>query len=172
MEVSADPRLSEVEIARAGTDDLETVLKLWLEAANWLESKGISQWKPNSFTIESVKEHAAKTELFVARLNKEIVATFSLQWSDAFIWRELNSEDCGYLHRLVVARSYKSHNLGRLLLSWAEKYITDNGKSKLRLDCMADNEKLNEYYRGSGFDFVGRIDRTYFSASLYEKVIK
>lgn len=48
--------IHQIEIVRAVPADLEIVLKLWLEAASWLESKGIQQWKTNSFTIESVIE--------------------------------------------------------------------------------------------------------------------
>lgn len=55
--------LDDIEIVRANPDELENVFELWLEAANWLESMGIRQWKPNSFTIDSVKEHFNKTDI-------------------------------------------------------------------------------------------------------------
>jgi hypothetical protein len=43
-----------IELSRADSGDLEKVLNLWLEAAHWIQSKGIDQWRPDSFTIESI----------------------------------------------------------------------------------------------------------------------
>lgn len=71
-----DLDLNNVVIQRARDDELQDVLKLWVEAANWLESLGIYQWEPNSFTIESVNEHYENTELFVARSGESIIGTF------------------------------------------------------------------------------------------------
>ncbi|UJF35508.1 GNAT family N-acetyltransferase [Paenibacillus hexagrammi] len=162
--------IGEITILRAAEDDLSDVLRLWLEAAEWLEVKGILQWRPNSFTQESVLEHYQKTELYIAKLNETIVGSFSIQWSDEFIWEELNNNSSGYIHRLVVARNFKGMNLGIELLTWAERYIQSTGKKASRLDCMADNQHLNTFYRKAGYNYIKRINRKYWSASLFEKV--
>lgn len=161
--------VGEVYIIRASEDDLTIILKLWLEAAEWLSAKGIYQWKPNSFTLESVQEHYQKTELFLAKLNDTVVGSFSIQWSDDFIWKELNNHDSGYIHRLVVSREHKGMSLGKKLLMCAEEYIKISGKKTSRIDCMADNERLNNFYKNAGYNYICRIDRKYWSASLFEK---
>ncbi|WP_205127044.1 GNAT family N-acetyltransferase [Paenibacillus ginsengarvi] len=82
---------------------------------------------------------------------------------------ERDDGEAGYVHRLVVARSYGGRGIGGELLDWAADYIRERGKRWLRLDCMADNERLNVYYRGAGLRYVGRVDRKRFSASLFER---
>jgi GNAT superfamily N-acetyltransferase len=163
--MTATPR-----IRRATADDLETVLELWLEAADWIfRQKGIHQWKPNSFTLTSVIDHFNKTELFVAEAGETILGAYSVQWSDETIWGERDDEASGYVHRLVVGRAHAGQGLGALLLNKACEYIYGQGKQRVRVDCMADNVRLNEYYVQQGFAYQGRIDKPYFSASLYEK---
>ncbi|MDQ1912169.1 GNAT family N-acetyltransferase [Paenibacillus sp. GD4] len=162
--------LSNLSIRRAESRDLPAVLELWLEAADWIYRElGIHQWKPSSFTIESVTEHFRKTELFVAVDGERVMGTYSVQWNDPFIWGDRDDEQSGYIHRLVVSRSYRGEGVGRLLLEQAAVYIRSQGKDRIRLDCMADNVRLNEYYRHQGFEYLGRVDKPYFSASLYEK---
>ena len=57
-------------------------------------------------------------------------------------------------------------------MSWAEDYIKNKGKAWLRLDCMADNPTLNEYYRNQGFISRGRYEGRGWSANLYEREIR
>lgn len=159
-------------LRRAEPADLPSILALWLEASDWItHTLGIVQWKPGSFHLEGVTEHFRETDMFVAQEGDDIVGSFSVQWADPYIWGELDNDRSGYVHRLVVSRSYGGKGLGRQLLQGAESYIAANGKTHIRLDCMADNAKLNQYYRDCGFVYMGRADRRYFSASLFEKAI-
>ena len=43
------------------------------------------------------------------------------------------------------------------------------GSEYLRLDCVADNEAMNDYYRRSGFGYRGRVVVRGLAVSLYEK---
>lgn len=163
--------LGEVNVSRALVEDLPNVLRLWLEAAEWLSNKGIYQWKPNSFTHDTVQEHFQRTELYVAKLNDVVIGSFSIQWSDEFIWQDRNDDNSGYIHRLVIGREFKGRSLGINLLATAEEYIKLAGKKSAKLDCMADNERLNNFYLDAGYNFISRIDRKYWSASLFEKIL-
>ncbi|WP_438446093.1 GNAT family N-acetyltransferase [Gorillibacterium sp. sgz5001074] len=164
-----------LRIARASEEELPAVLELWLEAADWIWSKGILQWRPGSFTMETVREHHARTELYTAwgdGGNGELAGTFSLQWSDPFIWQERNdAEQAGYIHRLAVARGWKGRRIGERLLACAEDFIREAGRSRARLDCMADNARLNRFYREAGYVYQARMDRQHWSASLFEKIL-
>ncbi|MNR41332.1 Acetyltransferase (GNAT) family protein [compost metagenome] len=113
-----------------------------------------------------------ENDVFVALLNGEFVGCFSVQWKYEEIWGDKFHDNAGYVHRLVVARKFKGQGIGERLLSWAEIYIGKQGKDWLRLDCMADNPTLNEYYRSLNMDYRGRYDGRGWSANLYEREIK
>ncbi|MFC5652720.1 GNAT family N-acetyltransferase [Paenibacillus solisilvae] len=159
-------------VRRAALEDSYKVLELWKGSANWLHSKGIRQWDPAYFTLERVYEcfHDG-SELYVGEMKEEIVGTLLVGWSDPFIWEELDNEDSGYIHRFAVSRDYLGLGIGTALLEWAENYIWNAGKNLVRLDCMADNERLNQYYQDHGFTFQGvKVWENGWKSSLYEKI--
>ncbi len=110
------------------------------------------------------------SHVYLAELDNAIVGTYILTWSDPFIWNELDSSDAGYIHRLAVTRDYQGQGIGDILLRSAEAHIKQNGKTKTRLDCMAENARLNQYYIDQGFKYIRRIDGQGWSANLYEKM--
>jgi GNAT superfamily N-acetyltransferase len=156
-------------ISRAAEADLHDILQLRLEAANWLIGKGIQQWNPQSMTAQKVQDNYENAELFIAKCNGWPVGSYSIQWSDAMIWKGRDQGDAGYIHKLVTNRECKGSDIGRQLLASAELYIQQKGKRLSRLDCMADNIRLNQFYVDAGYAFVTRLDAASWSASLYEK---
>jgi len=160
----------EISIRLASIDDAPSILQLWQGSAIWLQSKGIEQWNPDRFRLESVIRILNDgSDVYLAEKNGQIAGTYFLTWSDPFLWAELDDSDSGYIHRLAVHRMFKGEGNGAVLLKFAEEHIRANGKTKARLDCMADNPRLNQYYRDLGFRFIGRVDREGWSANLYEK---
>jgi len=47
--------------------------------------------------------------------------------------------------------------------------VSRSGRKYLRLDCTAENDALNAYYRRAGFDYRGRAMVRGLEVSLYEK---
>ncbi|MGG1190970.1 N-acetyltransferase [Solibacillus isronensis] len=56
--------------------------------------------------------------------------------------------------------------IGKSILMWIQEYVSD--KELLKLDCVAANVKLNNFYVGNGFEFIGVTD----GHSKYQKLIK
>lgn len=160
-------------IRKARITDLEAMQKLYIEAAEWIQSsKGFTQWREDSFTRAYLESFIYENDVFIAKLNGELVGCFSIHWEYEEIWGDLFHDDAGYVHRLVVTRKYKGERFGSRLLAWAADYIKNKGKAWLRLDCMADNPTLNDYYRSLGFIHRGRYDGRGWSANLYEREIE
>ena len=59
--------------------------------------------------------------------------------------------------------------LGREMLRRAEQMVSRSEREYLRLDCVADIEALNEYYRQAGFACRGKAVFRGLAVSLYEK---
>lgn len=161
-----------IDIRKALIKDLDEVQKLYVEAAKWIRtSQGIIQWNEDTFTMNYLEQFIREKDVFVAYLDGELVGCFSVQWKYEEIWGELFHDNAGYIHRLVVLRKYKGQGIGSHFLTWAEDYIKNEGKKWLRLDCMADNPVLNQYYLSQGLVFQGRYDGRGWSANLYEREI-
>ena len=160
---------SDVRIIRAHQGDLDTVLEILEEASRWLSSKGLeSQWRPSPGFRQTVKDNIERGEVYVVRAVEATVGTITLQWNDKKFWGDLPPE-AGYIHKLAIKRSYSGQHLGLRMIQWAEAKARAEGKRYLRLDCLASNKTIREYYQKVGFIHVRDTETPGWKASLYEK---
>ena len=108
--------------------------------------------------------------MYLAGLRGRPVGTLALQWSDDETWGDIPG-DAGYVHGLAIRRDFADQGLGRELLRWAEARVAASGKKYLRLDCVAENRALNEYYRRAAFSYRGGALVWGLEVSLYEKKV-
>lgn len=94
--------------------------------------------------------------------------TFILQWSGLFWWSE-RPPDAGYVHKLAIRPAYTGLGVGGEMLGWAEAKTKAQGRKFLRLNCMAEDRKIRDYYEKAGFVHVGDKAGPLAVASLYEK---
>ncbi len=144
------------QLRQARPQHLLDILSLLLDASKWLETKGTSQWDYYRTDLEGntqeVVDSMEKGNTFVVEKEGEVVASLTLEPEasefDFNLWGE-EAKDKGamYLHRLVVLREFAGKGIGASLMNWAEGYVKQAGKTKLRFDCLADNEGLNAYYQ-------------------------
>ncbi|MDQ0112369.1 GNAT family N-acetyltransferase [Paenibacillus harenae] len=159
-----------VVIKKAVPEDAAIILDLWQTSARWLLANGIKQWRPEHFHLEKVfKFMNDGSNMYLAEMNGVAVGTYVITWADPNIWQELDSKDAGYIHKFAVNRDYKGAGIGSYLIRCAEEQIRQSGRSLVRLDCMAANPRLNQYYLDLGFSYVRSIDGEGWSANLYEK---
>ena len=157
-----------LEVREARTADLDAVMSMLEEAARWMVRRGIEGWTPGSLSRRRIADLIESGEMYLAVLEGQPVGTFALEWSDSETWGNA-PDDAGYVHGLAIRRNVAGTGLGRDLLKWAENSVSLSGKKYLRLDCVADNETLNAYYRQAGFGYRGRVVVRGLAVSLYEK---
>jgi GNAT superfamily N-acetyltransferase len=163
-----DILLPGITIERASERDADAVLAILQDAARWLLSRGIEQWRPEHFQREAVLRHIARGEVFVAWRDGTPVGTLSLSWDDPVVWGE-QPPIAEYVHGLAISRTEGGRGLGRALLEWASRRTAAAGKSLLRLDCVTANPALRAYYERAGFTHVRDAADWSWSASLYER---
>jgi GNAT superfamily N-acetyltransferase len=156
-----------VRIRRARPDEIEVVLAVLADAAAWLRARGVEQW-PDQFPTDWVTPAIEAGETWLAELDGRIIGSLVEQWDDPLFWAGYPS-DAGYLHRLAVRRH--GGGLGARLLLWAEDHAAGEGKTYLRLDCVASNESLRAYYERAGYDHVGDVTVGEFTQARYQKRI-
>lgn len=140
-----------VEILRATAQDMEILYGILNEAARWIHQRGIDQWQ-YPFNRERIEKALAEHEVYLARQDGEPVGTLTLQWADTPFWGDW-PDDAGYVHLLASLRK----GVGRRLLAWAETETVRRGRTLLRLDCVATNPKLVQYYEQAGYEGRGEV---------------
>jgi GNAT superfamily N-acetyltransferase len=161
-------RFDELEVREAGLVHLDAVLSVLEDAALWMGRKEIEGWTPASFSRRRIEDLIERGEIYVALLAARVVGTFALQWSDEETWGTV-PDDAGYVHGLAVRRELAGMGVGRELLGWTENRVHMSGRKYLRLDCVAANKALNEYYLRAGFGYRGRALVRGLEVSLFEK---
>jgi GNAT superfamily N-acetyltransferase len=160
-----------LDIVPARPDDIDTVLGILDEAAAWIiEQRLPSVWKPGEFSRETFLEQISRGEVHVGLVDGKPAGTITLQWSDLVFWGEQQS-DSGYVHKLAVRPVYAGQKIGLEMLKWAEAAAREVGKRFLRLNCLAADRKIRDYYERVGFLYKGDVVRPKAAAALYEKAL-
>jgi ribosomal protein S18 acetylase RimI-like enzyme len=153
---------------QASPADLDEVVSMLEEAARWMVRQGIEGWTPDGFSRERIGFLIESGEIYLAVLDRRPAGTFALQWPDRETWGDV-PDDAGYVHGLAIRREFAGTGLGREMLARAGRMVSRSRREYLRLDCVADNEALNEYYRRAGFARRGSAVVRGLAVTLYEK---
>nr|WP_102028412.1 GNAT family N-acetyltransferase [Salirhabdus sp. Marseille-P4669] len=106
-------RAYQVRVAKES--DVESILELLVNAAEWLATKETSQWDYYITDLEGntkeVVDSIAKASTFLVEIDNEVVASVTLEkepndWDQEIWGADSKREDVMYLHRLVVHRNY------------------------------------------------------------------
>lgn len=174
--MQTDQLKAQFTVAQAKVEDTENILSLLLETAKWFQENGSTQWNGLLHGVDSHQTADAiqRGDVFICKDQEEVAGMVMLlpnpsEW-DRNLWalKEDFTNDAIYLHRLAISRKYAQHQLGEAILNWCQQSIRFEGKAKIRLDCVADNEFLNAYYRRAGYTYVGEEE----GYSLFEYVIE
>jgi ribosomal protein S18 acetylase RimI-like enzyme len=152
--------MSALRVISATADDLGHYIDLLEEVADWLAERGIKQWQPGSFRLsrEYYSRSVMQGEVQLAFLDDELVGTLRLLLREPIVWPEIAADDAVYVYNLAVRRQWANRQLGSRLLSWAGQRALGIGRRCVRLDCLADNTFLQQYYARAGFVERGEID--------------
>lgn len=149
----------EVLASQAKPEDAAAILELLVQTAQWLRSKGSLQW---SGILEGIDSHdttgsITRGHVFMCKQGGSLAGILPepSEW-DRELWGEEGHEGAVYLHRLAISRDYAGKSLGQDMMRWAEKGIRFQGKNRIRLDCIANNPVLNDFYSRVGYEFKGQ----------------
>ncbi len=157
-------------VRKLAVSETPQLLAFLREAQEWLKAQGIEQWT-HPFNDDVILDSVVRGEVFVFIKTGKIKASVTLLPLKDPYWGEVIGTAL-YLHRLIVPRSQTGRGYGEQLLKWAENYTRDLGMQNLRLDCMAANNKLREYYRARGYDAKGVGSDNNREYALFEKRLK
>lgn len=152
----------------AEIQDLDNIIELYSARINWFKENRIDQWQEYLIhhPVEEFIDVINNKNYYILRKDNEIVAGFELSERTSF-WND-NNQNAFYIYKVVTKVGYK--NLGRYIFEICENFARKNNKQYLRLECKADNTKLNDMYEKYGFKFV-REGQDYYNYILRQRVI-
>ena len=134
--------------------EINDVFALYRKRVDWMDKAGIRQWNTTGYLTAYppayYREQEAAGTLYVLR-RKDTglpVGAVVLLSSDAG-WPDSDTVSAFYLHRLVTDPAVRG--AGKRLIAEAEKLAVSVRKTRVRLDCAADNAFLNRYYEALGY---------------------
>lgn len=121
------------------------------EAAAWLGSRHIDQW-PDSFDPATLLPAIVAGETWIVLRGNRPVGTVTVDLHDP-AWLDVPGRAL-YLHRMA---SLEHAGFGNVVFGWAEGLARSQGTDRLRLDCVASNARLCQYYADHGFAELGVV---------------
>lgn len=155
---------SNITIQLAHLEQFNEIYELYNNRTKWFELNNIKQWPQYAERHRSELQTAIENDnYYIFKKGNEIIAGFEISNEPGYF------NDDGqalYLHKVVVKVGYK--NIGTLIFMVSKDIAKSNNKQYLRLDCVKNNEKLNEIYEKHGFKFVGTGKTTHYEYCLRE----
>ncbi|ALM21631.1 hypothetical protein AAT17_10480 [Nonlabens sp. MIC269] len=162
----------ELKFVTAQSSDFPVVVELLQIAARHLKESGVDQWsywlQPPEDKLQWVQQGVDAAEFTLVYSNSILVGMYRLMKEDIPYW---GKQDIAafYIHSLVIHPDYTGNRIGVKLMKAIEKKAASHRIGILRLDCLANNEKLCSYYKGMGFKPVGTVHMPHSTNQLFEK---
>lgn len=122
------------------------------EAAQWLIDRQLPLWAVANFSDAAVWRDVHHSQYMVAASEaNEVAGVVRYQLEDVFFWPEVEPGTSAFLHKLAVRRSWAGQGISAALLAFARDTARSAGLHTLRLDCVADRQRLRVLYEGFGF---------------------
>ncbi|AUB38665.1 Ribosomal protein S18 acetylase RimI and related acetyltransferases [Nostoc flagelliforme CCNUN1] len=157
-----------ISIRQATIQDTVIVSDVLLEAALWLQERGIPLWGDSEVSPESISEDVTNGLFFIAEWAGEPAGTIKFQLEDLLFWPDISQEESAFLHRLAIRRHYSGGKVSSALLAWAVEHAQTFGKGYLRLDCDASRPRLRAVYEDFGFRHHSNRQVGAYFVSRYE----
>lgn len=156
-------RKHNIEVHKATKEELPIVQSILLQTAEWLKSIGSKQWNGILEGKDTHNTPAAiqRGEVYLATIEDEPAGMFVLwdhqsSW-DEELWGEERTSEYMYLHRVNIVRKFSGKGIASQLLASSLEEARKEEKKAVRLDCLAANDYLNQFYSSAGFEKVGVV---------------
>lgn len=132
--------------------DLDLIYLFFEKAIQYMQKKQFVGWTTYDKTF--IKRDQENKLQFKIVQNHRLVCVFSICFSDALIWREKETGDAIYLHRIVVNPLFKGQQQLAKILHWVRDLASEQNLKYIRMDTWADNQNIIDYYKSFGFKHI------------------
>ena len=135
--------------------DTNVIFRLYEKARDFQKIKGAVVWP--GFDPILIKTEIADCRQWKILIDHQVACVWATTFSDPEIWEVLNKDPSVYIHRIATNPVFRGHKLVEEIVSWSKKYAAVNGKKFIRMDTIAGNASLNNYYQKCGLKFLGVV---------------
>ena len=141
-----------MQITNTQQEDLADIFAIYDDAIAYQKEAGNNHWLgfEEALLLKEIEElrHYKITD------DGRIVATFVITLSDPAIWQDLNRAAV-YIHRIAIRKDFRGNNVLGAIITWARTYAKENSLPLIRLDTGTGNDRLINYYKKCGFNYLG-----------------
>jgi len=150
-------------------DEFEKIYDILHENARWLTSRNIVQWPLDWLESQrqAIQQSVQSGGYSVIKIDNDIVAVVEIKSAPEAIWNN-DTSPALYIHKLAISRTYTGQHLGKKIIHLIEMKALEQSIKLLRLDCVAHNTKLRQYYESCNFTCKNEIDVGEIVLALYE----
>lgn len=142
-----------IQIVNCIPEDLPVMFSLYDSAIAYQKTVFKRYWQP--FDPALVTREVMEGRQWKAMIDGQIAGIFLTADTDPQIWKEKEDGNALYLHRAVTNPRFRGIGFMEHIVTWSKAHALSKGKDFVRLDTWGDNERLVDYYRGLGFDYLG-----------------
>ena len=155
--------ISKIRIRKTSENDISDVLEIYAEARGTIKSLGIDQWQNGYPTEDVLRDDIARGASYVAESGGNVTATFALIDGGDASYDEI---DGGWLtagrnytamHRVAVRVSSRGSGISWMIVDFALRHASENGKSSVRIDTHEGNAVMRRMLEKNGFVYCGVI---------------
>jgi len=140
-----------LSIKQINISNIREFISILIEAAEWMDSIGMKNWDPSKFTIDEILIKNELNELFLCYADNEPAGCLKLQESDMLFWPDDSIGEALYVHKLTVKRKFAGQGVSIFMLNWAKEQAKLKKCNYLKLDCLANRDRLIKFYKDQGF---------------------
>jgi ribosomal protein S18 acetylase RimI-like enzyme len=141
-----------IEVQNTQVGDLEKVFELFEYSIQYQEQKGYPVWR--NYDKNALAKDLSDKNQYKIIIDGQVAIVFSVCYTDKIIWREKETGDAMYLHRIVVNPEFKGQKLFGKILEWCIAHAKQKRLRTVRMDTWAANPTIINYYTGFGFSLI------------------
>ncbi|ARC84121.1 acetyltransferase domain protein [Clostridium argentinense CDC 2741] len=159
----------------ANKSDLNNITKIFSNAIQDMEEKGIDQWDsiyPNS---DIIRDDIENKQMYVLICNNRLVSAIVINEQQdpeyqAINWTQREGNVC-IIHRMCVDPTVQGKGFGKKTVSFAEAKVLENNYSIIRLDAFSKNPFAIHLYETLNYKCVGEVQFRKGKFYCYEKIL-
>ncbi|NRB40602.1 MAG: GNAT family N-acetyltransferase [Pseudomonadales bacterium] len=147
----------------------DAVFNILEENARWFLAKNIKQWPLHWLASKETEIRLSidSGHYYYTEINHQMAAIVEIKQEPEELWNN-DSSAAIYMHKLAIQRKISASGLGIKMLDAIKDLASDHGADSIRLDCVAHNLKLRQYYEAYGFTFKGETNNGDIVLALFE----
>jgi len=141
-------------IKNSTAEDIDEIFRLYKLATDYQRSiPDVVHWP--EFSRMLIETEIQENRQWKIVIDNTIACVWAVTFSDPQIWQERNNDPAIYIHRIATDPNFRGRNLVGEIVRWARVYAQSNNKKFIRMDTVAENIGLIQYYTKCGFEFLG-----------------